>query len=100
MNLYESIKQNIKESAYGTIYLAEVGYNGVVGTCRGIGHTPEEARMNAFKLFKKDYPYIIEELMKKDDFKDMSEIDAVRKYYSINTFDMSSGASNESNSHL
>ena len=100
MSLYESIKQGLKESAYGTIYLAEVGYDGVVGTCRGIGYTPEEAQMNAFKLFKKDYSHLVEELMERDDFQDMSEIDAVSEYYGINTFDMSSGASNEADSHL
>ena len=65
MNLYEGIKQGLKESAYGTIYLAEVGYDGEVGTCRGIGYTPEEAQMNAFKLFKKDYPYLVEEMTSK-----------------------------------
>ena len=48
-------------SGFGSIYLAEIGYNGVVGTCRGIGKTPEEAKENAFKLFKKCYPRELED---------------------------------------
>lgn len=48
-------------SSFGSIYLAEIGYNGVVGTCRGIGKTEQEAKENAFKLFKQSYPRELED---------------------------------------
>ena len=92
--------EKLNEGNYGNIYLAEVGYNGVVGTCRGIGNSKEEAKENAFKLFKQEYPYVVEELMQKEEYANKSEIEAVEEYYGLNTFDMSSGAANESGSKL
>lgn len=92
--------EKLNEGNYGNIYLAEVGYNGVVGTCRGIGNSKEEAKENAFKLFKQDYPYVVEDLMQKEEYAGKSEIEAVEEYYGLNTFDMSSGAANESGSKL
>ena len=102
MNLYEDIKENLKEAEgnYGPLFLAEVGYNGVVGTCRGIGKTKEEAQENAFKLFNKDYPEELNDLLSKEEYSNIEPIEAVRNYYGLNTFDMSSGAANEGGSHL
>lgn len=97
---WKELEDSFNESDSFNIYLAEIGYDGVVGTCRGIGKTPEEAKDNAFKLFKKCYPEELEDLMNKDDYKDKSEIDALSDWYGFNTFDMSSGASNEGGTTL
>lgn len=96
---YESCKVSKKKlneaSNFGKIFLAEVGYDGTVGTCRGIGKTEDEAKENAFKLFKQVYSEELEDLMSKENDVTKPEIEVVDEYYGINTFDMSSGASNE-----
>lgn len=88
------------DSKLGSIFVAEVGYNGVVGTCRGAGSTPEEAKANVIKFFKQVYPSVLEDLLTKEDYQDVSEDKAIEDWYGINVFDLSSGATCESGETL
>lgn len=114
----------LNEGNYGSAFVAEVLYDGSVGTCRGFGHTAEEAKENAFKLFKQVYPDYIDtavyKTMKNDldknegrlpneaewekvaerTYTDEEAFNAVNSWYGINVFDLSSGATNEAGNTL